>query len=338
MSRRSLLTTAARIRLVTGVVILALLAWACWFAGSAHAADAAGLAHHHHRAVVATDVTEFIKGWDLGGYTSDGITSEGFTAAAQADGITLPQVQHIGCGQWTDPGGVTHVLGQSDGSSCNSWGSAATPIFENFLTFQGSSSLTRAQRLHASLRAQYESLVRAVGLGMPYKTIMIDDEGWIFTPAGQFGNPSLYLPQTLSFAAAHGISVIFTTNGPNAANAFDLAIENGAWAVSIQSQGYGTAGFDAGLGAMVTDLRVAKLDYGSSTDIWFGVGTNTATPNTGQTLANEYQYAQTLGLSKAWVNGANWGAKNQCTSSMGGPGCPDYFLWMLHDLGLVPTP
>lgn len=218
-----------------------------------------------------------------------------------AAGVTVRDFRWIGCGILD---GVR--TGRSDYTSCSTWGWRAVPIFE---------STYRLSRVAAS------------GV-LKGRTVLLDLEPWSYTPPAETADPALYARRAAVLSVRDHFRLIVTLGGGLREDypAMAAAARAGAWAVAVQSQMYdGSQWADT-----VQDAREVIHAARPGTLVIGGLGTNTAVPHTARQLLADVH----LGLVVAyWLNADNWGPKNQCTATAGGPGCPVTGWWLMHGLG-----
>jgi hypothetical protein len=285
-------------------------------AGSGLAAPARPPAPTSASSATAAGSLWLVKGQDLGPwdpaaggkhYPSIGLKACAAGAKPCSVRGTLPPFTWVLCGRWHGK-----AYGLSDYTTCRA---GSTPVFENY------------QRLADAIKAGMFT-----ELGLHYA--IYDIETWPYTPAKQKHHPAYWIGRAVSLAKQHGISLIVSPGGGLAScvACWQEAATAGAYMVGIQSQGWGWDSktqswklsiFASALSAAVHAIRKARNAAGTKTLIMAGLGTNTPRVHPVSVLRAEYSYARTLQITRFWINANNWAARNRCTASQGGPGCPE---------------
>lgn len=267
--------------------------------------------HREHFAstrIAALPATDWlIKGQDLAPWNPGGDRpSIGIAAAASDNDLTLPAFKWILCGAW-----IGTVYGQSDYTSCTA-NSNSTLVFEDYNRFAAAID----NGLFKSLNMHYA---------------MYDIESWAYTPVAQATDASYWIQRAITLANQNNIKLIVSPGGwvSSAINEEDV-VTDGAYMVSVQSQGWGwdtttktwhIGIFDKGLKSVVAELRKARAKARTKTIVMIGLGTNTPRVHPVPALRKEFDYAQRIGVSYIWINSNNWERRSQCTAAEGGYGC-----------------
>jgi hypothetical protein len=274
------------------------------------AVAAAGLAAHPPAAAAsrATASSWMVKGQDLLAwdpflvvhgkrvhYPSIGLQacSQGAKPCPRTQRVTLPSFTWRLCGRWG-----THVFGLSDDTQCTTQANR-TLVFENYSRFTSAinDGMFSKLKMHQAL---------------------FDLETWKFS-GKESKDPSYWIMRALQLAHRHHIKLLVTLGGGlgRCFACMTTAADDGASRVSVQSQGATTL---AGFKSHVLDALKAVGNRRSL--IIVGLGTNTPGVHAVSLLRAEYGWARSAGFTQFWLNANNWIARNRCTSSQGGRGCP----------------
>ncbi|HTX81784.1 MAG TPA: hypothetical protein VME44_06365 [Streptosporangiaceae bacterium] len=218
---------------------------------------------------------------------------------AAADGATLPPfATWVGCG------------GKSDPDRCSP---GQQPIFTSYVP------------------------LRRLAMSGWHGTAVFDIEPWVYTPRPERRNPGEYICLAAHLAKIDpSLRVIITPFIKPTKKIIQedvVAAKCGAAAVDVQSQF--ANGFPVKFGRFIRKAVIAIRKVNRRIIILAGLATNNPHVQLATDLIRDYDKALRAGIQGFWLNAKNWGSRNRCTATEGGPGCPQVGITFLEDIGLI---
>jgi hypothetical protein len=218
---------------------------------------------------------------------------------AAADGATLPPfATWVGCG------------GKSDADHCHP---GQQPIFTSYVP------------------------LRRLALSGWHGTAVFDIEPWVYTPRAQRRSPGKYICLAAHLAKIDpSLRVIITPFIKPTKKIISedvVAAKCGAAAVDVQSQFANDS--PVKFGRFIRKAVVAIRKVNRRITILAGLATNSPHVQLASDLVRDYDKALRAGVQGFWLNAKNWGSRNRCTATEGGPGCPQVGIEFLEDIGLI---